>query len=56
MTDIKDYKTSFYSLEECKQFVYNKASNIDYAENEAMLTAIFHYLEEYQNKLNNESK
>jgi hypothetical protein len=30
------------------------ASNIDYAENEGLLTSVFHYLEEYESKLRKE--
>lgn len=45
------YKTSMYSLNQCKEFIRNIAGNIDYADNEGILTSTFHYLEEYEEKL-----
>lgn len=49
-----EHKTSIYSLNQCKQFIYNMASNIDYAEKEGLLSSTFHYLEEYEKKLRTE--
>ena len=49
-----DYNNSFYSIKECKNFLNNEASNINNAKNEGMLTACFHYIEEYEKKLKEE--
>ena len=59
--DLKDlekynlkHKTTRYSLSECKEFLRWISSNIDFSENEGILSACFHYLEEYEGKLKNE--
>lgn len=45
------YKNSMYSLQKCKEFIRNIAENINYSDDEGILTSTFHYLEEYENEL-----
>ena len=42
------HKTWFKSLSETKEEIKQMAENIDYCEKEVLLTAAFHYLEEYE--------
>lgn len=47
------HKTWFKSLSETKEEIREMAENIDYCEKEVLLTAAFHYLEEYEQLLLN---
>ncbi|MBO3356135.1 hypothetical protein [Clostridium perfringens] len=47
------HKTWFKSLSETKEEIKQMAENIDYCEKEVLLTAAFHYLEEYEQLLSN---
>lgn len=47
------HKTWFKSLSETKEEIKQMAENIDYCEKEVLLTAAFHYLEEYEQLLLN---
>lgn len=47
------HKTWFKSLSETKEEIKQMAENIDYCEKEVLLTAAFHYLEEYEELLSN---
>lgn len=49
---MNNYKTWFKSLEETKNDINWMASNIEYCEKEFILTSAFHYLEEFEQKLN----
>lgn len=42
-----NYKNHIYSLKQCKEFMREMSGNIEYSENEGILTSCFHYLEEY---------
>ncbi|MFH0334729.1 hypothetical protein [Clostridium perfringens] len=49
----ESHKTWFKSLSETKEEIRRMAENIDYCEKEVLLTAAFHYLEEYEQLLLN---
>ena len=53
---MKDHKTWFKSLSQTKEGIRMMAENIDYAHEEYLLTAAFHYLEEYEKSLNSKEK
>ncbi|MFY8264740.1 hypothetical protein ACOT7R_17890 [Clostridium perfringens] len=49
----ESHKTWFKSLSETKEEIKQMAKNINYCEKEVLLTAAFHYLEEYEELLSN---